>query len=172
MLCLQRRDFIALLGGAATAAWPLAARAQQPQRVRRIGVFMPGVADDLEFQAFNAAFLQRLAELGWIVGRNVRIEYRWGAGDTERYRTIAAELVASAPDIVFGFGTATVSALQKATSSVPIVFANVVDPVGGGLVASMGRPGGNATGFITHAPHRYARSRRDRARCVGVRRRA
>jgi putative tryptophan/tyrosine transport system substrate-binding protein len=146
---VKRRDFIALLGGAA-AAWPLAAQAQQPQRVRRIGVFMPGVADDVEFQAFNAAFLQRLAELGWIVGRNVRIEYRWGAGDTERYRAIAAELVALAPDVAFGFGTATVSALQKASSSVPIVFANVADPVGGGLVASMARPGGNSTGFITH----------------------
>ena len=146
---MQRREFITLLGGAA-ATWPLAARAQQPQRVRRIGVFMPGVADDVEFQAFNAAFLQRLAELGWIVGRNVRIEYRWGAGDTERYRAIAAELVALAPDVAFGFGTATVSALQKASSSVPIVFANVADPVGGGLVASMARPGGNSTGFITH----------------------
>jgi putative ABC transport system substrate-binding protein len=146
---VRRREFITLLLGGAAATWPLAARAQQ-QAVRRIGVFMPGVADDVEFQAFNAAFLQRLAELGWIVGRNVRIEYRWGAGDTERYRTIAAGLVALAPDIVFGFGTATVSALQKATSSVPIVFANVVDPVGGGLVASMARPGGNATGFITH----------------------
>jgi putative tryptophan/tyrosine transport system substrate-binding protein len=145
---LRRSQFISLLGGA--AAWPLASRAQQPQGVRRIGVFMPGVADDVEFQALNAAFLQRLAELGWIVGRNVRIEYRWGAGDTERYRTIAAELVALAPDVVFGFGSATVSALQKASSSVPIVFANVVDPVGGGLVASMARPGGNATGFITH----------------------
>jgi len=145
---MRRRAFITLLGGA--AAWPLAARAQQPERVRRIGVFMPGVADDVEFQAFNAAFLQRLAELGWIVGRNVRIEYRWGAGDTERYRAIAAELVALAPDVAFGFGTATVSALQKASSSVPIVFANVADPVGGGLVASMARPGGNTTGFITH----------------------
>jgi putative tryptophan/tyrosine transport system substrate-binding protein len=122
---VKRRDFITLLGGAA-AAWPLAARAQQ-QGVRRIGVFMPGVADDLEFQAFNAAFLQRLAELGWIVGRNARIEYRWGAGDTERYRTIAAELVALAPDVVFAFGSAAVSALQKATGSVPIVFANVAD---------------------------------------------
>src|SRR5215813_2184339 len=146
---LGRRELLAALGGAAVA-WPLVARAQQPQRVRRIGVFMPGVADDPEFQAFNAAFLQRLAELGWIVGRNVRIEYRWGAGDTERYRAIAAELVALAPDVVFGFGSATVSALQKATTSVPIVFANVADPVGGGLVASMARPGGNTTGFITH----------------------
>jgi putative tryptophan/tyrosine transport system substrate-binding protein len=145
---VKRREIITLLGSA--AAWPIAARAQQPQRVRRIGVFMPGVADDVEFQAFNAAFLQRLAELGWIVGRNVRIEYRWGAGDTERYRAIAAELVALAPEVAFGFGTATVSALQKASSSVPIVFANVADPVGGGLVASMARPGGNSTGFITH----------------------
>jgi len=145
---MRRRDFVTLAGSAA-AAWPLAARAQQ-QGVRRIGVFMPGVADDLEFQAFNAAFLQRLAELGWIVGRNVRIEYRWGAGDTERYRTIAAELVALAPDVVFAFRSAAVSALQKATGSVPIVFANVADPVGGGLVASMARPGGNTTGFITH----------------------
>jgi putative ABC transport system substrate-binding protein len=148
MLDLRRRQFLTLLGGSAIA-WPVAARAQQ-QGVRRIGVFMPGVADDLEFQAFNAAFLQRLAELGWIVGRNARIEYRWGAGDTERYRTIAAELVALAPDVVFAFGSAAVSALQKATGSVPIVFANVADPVGGGLVASMARPGGNTTGFITH----------------------
>src|SRR5215813_10044511 len=93
---LGRRELLAALGGAAVA-WPLVARAQQPQRVRRIGVFMPGVADDPEFQAFNAAFLQRLAELGWIVGRNVRIDYRWGAGDAERYRAIAASSVALAP---------------------------------------------------------------------------
>src|SRR5262245_43528834 len=144
---MKRREFMTLLGGA--AAWPLAARAQQRERMRRIGVFMPGVADDPEFQAFNAAFLQRLAELGWIVGRNVRVDYRWGAGDTERYRAIAAELVALAPDVLLAFGSAIVSALQKATSSVPIVFANVADPVGGGLVASMARPGGNTTGFIT-----------------------
>ena len=88
---MKRREFIALLSGA--VAWPLAARAQRAERMRRIGVFMPGVADDLEFQAFNAAFLQRLAELGWIVGRNVRIDYRWGAGDAERYRAIAASSV-------------------------------------------------------------------------------
>jgi putative ABC transport system substrate-binding protein len=145
---MKRRQFITLLGGAA-AAWPLAARAQQRERVRRIGVFMPGVADDPEFQGFNAAFLQRLAELGWIVGRNVRIDYRWGAGDAERYRAIAAELVALAPDVVLAVGSLIVSALQKATNSVPIVFANVTDPVGGGLVASLARPGGNSTGFIT-----------------------
>jgi len=145
---VKRRKFITLLGGAA-AAWPLAVRAQQRERVRRIGVFMPGVADDPEFQGFNAAFLQRLAELGWIVGRNVRIDYRWGAGDAERYRAIAAELVALAPDVVLAVGSLIVSALQKATNSVPIVFANVTDPVGGGLVASLARPGGNSTGFIT-----------------------
>ena len=145
---MRRRDFITLLGGAA-AAWPLAAHAQQRDRMRRIGVFMPGVADDPEYQARNAAFLQRLGELGWIVGRNVRIEYRWGAGDVERYRTIAAELVALAPDVVLALGFSTVSALQKASRTVPIVFATVTDPVGGGLVASLARPGGNTTGFIS-----------------------
>jgi putative tryptophan/tyrosine transport system substrate-binding protein len=145
---MRRREFITLLGGAA-AAWPVAARAQQRERMRRIGVFMPGVADDPEYEARNAAFLQGLGELGWIVGRNVRIDYRWGAGDVERYRAIAGELVALAPEVVLATGSATVSALQKATGSVPIVFANVTDPVGGGLVASLARPGGNTTGFIT-----------------------
>jgi putative ABC transport system substrate-binding protein len=144
---MRRRQFIAAVGGA--AAWPLAAGAQQPQRVRRIGVFMPGVADDPEYEARNAAFLQGLGELGWIVGRNVRIDYRWGAGDVERYRAIAAELVASAPDVVLGVGSSITSALQKATRTMPIVFATVTDPVGGGLVASLARPGGNTTGFIT-----------------------
>ena len=109
---MRRRDFITLLGGAA-AAWPVAAHAQQRDRMRRIGVFMPGVADDPEYQARNAAFLQGLGELGWIVGRNVRIEYRWGAGDAERYRTIAAELVALAPDVVLALGFSTVSALAE-----------------------------------------------------------
>jgi ABC transporter substrate binding protein len=114
--------------------------------MRRIGVFMPGVADDPEYEVRIAAFLQGLGELGWIVGRNVRIDYRWGAGDVERYRAIAAELVALAPDVLLATGYATVSALQKATRSVPIVFANVTDPVGGGLVANLARPGGNTTG--------------------------
>jgi putative tryptophan/tyrosine transport system substrate-binding protein len=145
---MKRRGFISLVGGVVTA-WPLAARAQQPQRVRRIGVFMPGVADDPEYEARNAAFLQGLGEVGWIVGRNVRIDYRWGAGDVERYRAIAAELVALSPDVILAQGSSIVSALQKATRSVPIVFANVTDPVGGGLVASLARPGGNTTGFIT-----------------------
>ena len=103
-------------------AWPLAVRAQQPQRVRRIGVFMPGTADNAEYQLGNAAFLQALGELGWIVGRSVHIDYRWGAGDVDRYRAIATDLVSLAPDAVLAEGTATVSALQKATRSVPIVF--------------------------------------------------
>jgi putative tryptophan/tyrosine transport system substrate-binding protein len=147
MLDVKRRQFLTLLGGA--AAWPLAARAQQRERVRRIGVFMPGTADDPEYQASNAAFLQALGELGWIVGRDVRIDYRWGAGEVERYRAIAADLVSLAPDAVLALGYATVSASQKATRSVPIVFVEVIDPVGGSLVASLARPGGNTTGFLS-----------------------
>src|SRR5262245_48622569 len=146
-LAVKRREFITLIGGAA-AAWPLAARAQQGARMRRIGVFMPGVAAEPEYEVRIAAFLQGLGELGWIVGRNLRIDYRWGAGDVERYRTIAAELIALSRDVVVAYGFATASALQKATRSVPIVFASVTDPVGG-LVASLARPGGNATGFVT-----------------------
>ena len=147
MAAIRRREFISLLGGAA-AVWPLAARAQQ-ERMRRIGVFMPGVADDPEYEVRIAAFLQGLGELGWIVGRNVRMDYRWGAADLERYHVIAAELIALSPDVVLAFGYATASALQKATRSVPIVFGSVTDPVGGGLVASLARPGGNATGFVS-----------------------
>src|SRR5262249_19898685 len=145
---MKRREFITLLGGAAMT-WPLAARAQQRERMRRIGVFMPGVANDPEYEVRIAAFLQGLGELGWIVGRNVRIDYRWGAGDVERYRVVAAELIALSPDVVVAYGYGTASALQKTTPSVPIVFASVTDPVGGGLVASLARPGGNATGFVT-----------------------
>jgi putative ABC transport system substrate-binding protein len=138
---LKRREFISLLGS--TAAWPVMARAQQRERMRRIGVFMPGTADDPEYQMRNAAFLQALGELGWIVGRN-----RWGAGDVDRYRAIAADLVSLAPEAVLALGYATVSALQKASRSVPIVFVEVVDPVGGSLVMSLARPGGNTTGFL------------------------
>jgi len=145
---IGRRDFIALIAGAALAH-PLAARAQPRERMRRIGVLMPLTADDPESQARNAAFLQGLGELGWTVGRNVRIDYRWGAGDPERYRVFAAELVALAPDVVLAQGSSTVIALQRATRAVPIVFANVTDPVGGSLVASLARPGGNATGFTS-----------------------
>jgi putative ABC transport system substrate-binding protein len=144
---IGRRKLLATLGGAAVA-WPVTARAQQGTRMRRIGVFMPGVADDPEGQARNAAFLQRLGELGWIVGRNVRIDYRWGV-DLEHYHVIAAELIALSPDVILALGYSIVSALQKATRSVPIVFAGVTDPVGGGLVASLARPGGNTTGFVT-----------------------
>jgi len=145
---MKRRDVIRLLGGA--AMWPLTARAQQGGRVRRIGVFHPGTADDPEYEARNAAFLQALGQLGWIVGRNVRVDFRWGAGDVKRYRAIAEELVAVTPDVILGNGTAVVSALQEATRTVPIVFANIGDPVGSGLVASLPHPGGNATGFISN----------------------
>ena len=145
---MRRREFITLIGGAAVA-WPIAARGQQRERMRRVGVFTSGTADDPEHKARDAAFLQGLGELGWIVGRNLRVDYRWGAGDYERFRAMAAELIALAPDVILAQGSSTVTALQKTSTTVPIVFANVTDPVGGGLVASLGRPGGNATGFVT-----------------------
>jgi putative ABC transport system substrate-binding protein len=143
---VNRRDFITLLGGAAVA-WPLAARAQQPQRMRRIGVLAPYAADDREGQARLAALQQGLAELGWADGRNARIDTRWGAGDPGRYRQYAAELVARAPDVLVGVTSPIVAALQRETRTVPIVFVGVIDPVGGGLVASLAHPGGNTTGF-------------------------
>jgi putative ABC transport system substrate-binding protein len=145
---MRRREFITLFGGAA-AAWPLAAHAQQGERVRRIGVLMNVAADDPEAQARNVAFLQGLHELGWTEGRNVRIDYRWAAGDADRLRRYAAELVALAPDVVLASGTSTVGPLQRASGTVPIVFAGVADPVGAGFVNSMARPGSNATGFIS-----------------------
>jgi putative tryptophan/tyrosine transport system substrate-binding protein len=143
---VKRRQFITLLGGA-TAAWPLTARAQQPERVRRIGLLINLAADDPESQARRAAFQQQLAQLGWIDGRNVRIIARWGAGDAGRIRRYAAELVASRPDVILATTSPSVAALQQATRTVPIVFASVVDPVGGGFVDSLTRPGGNTTGF-------------------------
>jgi ABC-type uncharacterized transport system substrate-binding protein len=145
---MKRRAFITLLGGAA-AAWPLAARAQQPERMRRIGVFMNLASNDPEGQSRNAAFLQGLQELGWSVGRNVRVDYRWGAGtiDADRMRKDAAELLALGPDVVMATAAPIVAALQHASLTVPIAFAGVIDPVGAGLVASLARPGGNATGF-------------------------
>jgi ABC-type uncharacterized transport system substrate-binding protein len=142
---MKRREFIALLGGA--AAWPFAARAQQPERMRRIGVLMNGTADDPVTQSRLTAFVQGLQESGWTVGRNLQIDYRWGAGNVERYRTFAAELVALKPDILATVGAPAVEALQGATRTVPIVFISVTDPVGGGLVASLARPGRNVTGF-------------------------
>jgi putative ABC transport system substrate-binding protein len=143
---VKRREFITVLGGAA-ASWPLAARAQQPKPMRRIGALMNLAADDPEAPGRLAAFLQGLSELGWIDGRNVRIEYRWGAGDPERYRRYAAELVALAPDVILTPAAPIVGVLQQATRTVPIVFAGVIDPVGAGLVESLARPVGNATGF-------------------------
>jgi putative tryptophan/tyrosine transport system substrate-binding protein len=144
--CIGRRDFITLLGGAAVA-WPLVARAQQADPTRRIGVLMNLTADDPEAPARIAAFAQGLADLGWTIGRNLRLDYRWGAGDAERIRKDAAELVALAPDVILSSGTPSVAAVQQATRSVPIVFAQVVDPVGSGFVESLARPGGNITGF-------------------------
>jgi putative ABC transport system substrate-binding protein len=139
---MRRRDFITLLGGA--IAWPLAAHAQQNERMRRIGVLMPFAKDNPEGQARNAAFLQELGKLGWTEGRNLQIEYR---GDTDDLRKAATELVTSSPDVILGNGTPAVAALQQATRTVPIVFASVADPVSGGFVASLAKPGGNITGF-------------------------
>ena len=140
----KRREFIALLGGAA-AAWPLVARAQQS--VRRIGVLFPGAADDQGGQARLTAFLQALQPLGWTDGRNVRIEYRWGGSDADLIRKQASELAALAPDVILTTGTGTLGRLLQTTHTVPIVFVQVTDPVGGGFVRSLARPGGNATGF-------------------------
>jgi len=145
---LKRREFITLLGGAA-AAWPLAARAQQGERMRRIGMLMSFTADDPEAQARMLAFAQELQHLGWTVGRNLRIDIRWGAGDADRNRKYAAELLALGPDLVLANGGAELTSLRQATRSVPIVFANVIDPVGQGFVASLARPGGNITGFTS-----------------------
>jgi putative tryptophan/tyrosine transport system substrate-binding protein len=144
---MRRRDFIKGIVGSATV-WPLAARAQQSGQVRRIGVLLSTPADDPLGQSWNAAFAQGLQQLGWEVGRNVRIDIRWGAGDTERYRKYAAELVALAPDVVIGTAASIVAGLQQASRTIPIVFLTTIDPVGSGLVASLSHPGGNATGFI------------------------
>ena len=143
---MQRRDFVTLLGGA--AVWPRAARAQRPERIRRIGVLMPLAASDPEGQTRIAAFAQGLKELGWIIGRNVGIDIRWSGGDAAETRKFAAELVALAPDVILAASSPTVGALQQATRTVPIVFVGVTDPVGGSFVESLARPGGNATGFM------------------------
>jgi putative ABC transport system substrate-binding protein len=145
---VKRRVFIARLGSA--AAWPVAARAQLGDRVRRIGVLLNRESDDPEAQARNAAFLQGLQELGWTVGRNVRIDYRWGGGNADRHRGLAAELVALTPDVILAATGAVVGALQQVSRTVPIVFVGVIDPVGGGWVESLARPSGNATGFAAY----------------------
>jgi putative ABC transport system substrate-binding protein len=144
---VKRREFIALLGGAA-AAWPLAARAQQPERMHRIGVLLPAAADDAIFQARLAAFHQALALLGWIIGRNVRIDTRWATTNRAEIQRQAAELAALAPDVILATGDSTVPPLLQATRSVPIVFPVVTDPLGAGYVESLARPGGNVTGFM------------------------
>ena len=144
---MNRREVITLLGGAA-ATWPLAARAQQPERMRRIGVLNTIRADDPEAQARHTAFVQRLQELGWTAGRNVQIDIRWDVRNLERARKASTELLALAPDVILVNGGNPVVALQQATTrTVPIVFVQVTDPVGAGFVESLARPGGNATGF-------------------------
>jgi len=144
---LKRRQFITLLGTA--AAWPLAARAQQGERMRRIGVLLNTAADDMVFQTRVGAFLQGLALLGWTIGRNVRIEVRWSGGKADEARRYATELAALAPDVILAHGVSSVRPLLQATRTVPIVFPIASDPVGAGLVESLARPGGNATGFMS-----------------------
>ena len=143
---MRRRGFITLLGGAAVA-WPLAARAQQTDRVRRIGVLMNFPPDDTEGQARLAAFTQAMPKLGWAEGDNLHTEVRWAADDVDRYRRYSEELVALPSDALVASASPSVAALQRVTRSVPIVFANVIDPVGAGFIVSLARPGGNATGF-------------------------
>jgi putative tryptophan/tyrosine transport system substrate-binding protein len=144
---MQRREFITLLG--ATAAWPLAARAQQPERMRRIGILLPATADNAQFQAWVGAFLQALALLGWTIGRNVQIDTRWATPNAADIRRHAAELVALAPDVILAYGFSTVGLVLQATRTIPIVFPVIGDPVAAGFVESLARPGGNATGFMT-----------------------
>ena len=146
---IGRREFIVTLGSAA-AAWPVAARAQQPGRVRRVGVLMTFAADDPDGQADFAVLAQGLQEFGWTVGRNLRLDYRWGANDLDRFRTYAAELIALSPDVVVATAGSVVTAFQQASRTVPIVFVTTIDPVGGGWVESLARPGGNATGFLSY----------------------
>jgi ABC-type uncharacterized transport system substrate-binding protein len=146
---MRRREFITVIGGAA-AAWPIATKAQQPQRLRRIGILMNRAADNPEGQDRLAAFHQGLQELGWGVGRNVRIETRWSEDNADPTVKHAAELVALAPDIVLASGTLAVTALQHISRTLPIVFAAVADPVGAGIVDSLAHPGGNATGFMVY----------------------
>ena len=143
---MKRREFITLLGGAA-AVWPLAARAQQPERMRRVGVLMSGGERDPETQLRMGAFREGLQKLGWAEGRNLHIDYRWGGGSIERMRNYAAELVAMKPDVIFGAPTSAAVPLHRETRTIPVVFAQVPDPVGLGLVESLSRPGSNVTGF-------------------------
>src|SRR5262245_34596483 len=144
---IGRREFTTLLGGA--AAWPLVARAQQGERVRRIGVLLPASADNREFQAWTGAFLQGLGQAGWMIGRNVRIDTRWAGNNSKSIRQHAAEMVAEAPDAILAHGSSTVGPLLQVTRTVPIVFPIAGDPVAAGFVNALAQPGGNATGFMT-----------------------
>ena len=144
---MQRREFITLLGGAA-AVWPLKARAQQGEQMRRIGVIVPASPDDAAFQTWIGVFLQALGQLGWSIGSNVRIDTRWATANAATIRRHAAELAALAPDVILTAGTSTTGPILEATRTVPIVFATIVDPVGAGFIDSLARPGGNATGFL------------------------
>jgi putative tryptophan/tyrosine transport system substrate-binding protein len=146
---VNRREFITFLGGAA-AAWPLAARAQQTERMRRIGVLTPWASNDAEAQDRVTAFVQAMQQLGWTVGRSVRIDYRWGDGKADMTRKYATELVALAPDVILALSSAAVAPLLEATRTVPIVFAGIADPVAAGYVESLARPGGNVTGFTIY----------------------
>ena len=146
---MKRREFITLLGGAA-AAWPLAARAQQErERVRRVGILLPASSDDLDYQGWVGAFLQGLQQSGWTIGRNLRIDTRWATTNPASLRKHATELAASAPDVILAHGVSGSSAMLQATRTIPIVFPVVGDPIGGGMVDSLARPGGNITGFMT-----------------------
>src|SRR6516162_10288208 len=144
---MKRREFITLLGGA--AAWPLTARAQQPGGMRRIGVLMGSAENDSETQAWVAAFREGLQKLGWAEGRNIRIDTRWTSADPEAMQRFAQELVALQPDLILSQTTPATTALLQQTRTIPIVFAQVADPVGSGFVASLSRPGGHVTGFAT-----------------------
>jgi putative tryptophan/tyrosine transport system substrate-binding protein len=151
MFSMGRREFVALLGGAA-AAWPVAARAQQTERMRRIGVLMPESEGDPESQARVAMFHGRLQELGWTVGRNLRIDYRWAIGDLERTRVDAAELLRLAPDVILAVASPALATVQKATRTIPVVFVAVSEPVAQGFIQSLAHPGGNITGFTNLEP--------------------
>jgi putative ABC transport system substrate-binding protein len=144
---VKRREFVTLLGSAA-AAWPLAARGQQPERMRRVGMITNLAENDPEERERNAAFVETLQRLGWKEGHNIRLEPRWTAGNPDLLRMHVADLVALAPDVILATGSSTLGPLLQATRTIPIVFTLVPDPVGAGFVDSLSRPGGNATGFV------------------------
>jgi putative tryptophan/tyrosine transport system substrate-binding protein len=146
---MRRREFLGILGG---AAWPVTVRAQQPERIRRVGILFGTTESDLEAQALISIARQRLLELGWSEGRNIRIEDRWTAGDNDRLRAYAAEFAQSKPDVIVCEGTPVVAAMQQATRSIPIVFLNANNPIGSGFVASIARPSGNITGLVSFEP--------------------